>query len=80
MDGNGLLKAYALLIEDKLEHLGALGIMGERTPLGIMGESPRPQDDQPPYKMISYFTQKWNCRFRNREKFKATRVWDRVAD
>ena len=35
MDGNGLLKTYALSMEDKrwLNHLGTLGIMGERATL-----------------------------------------------
>ena len=35
MDGNGLLKTYALSMEDKMAaavHLGALGIMGETAP------------------------------------------------
>ena len=36
LDGNGLLKASAFFMEDtwRLEHLGALGIMGEVAPLG----------------------------------------------
>ena len=36
LDRNGLLKTYTLSMEDKMEVLGALGIMGETPPFNFL--------------------------------------------